>query len=114
MNPPSLDPTVTIPAKSSAMKAGWICLILGYLSFWIAGLGFIFFSVTIILAVVAMCTNQVKQGIVLLVSSLASLVLCAILFLTIILGTVGAAAKKATDRIKTEQTFPRFPYHAHP
>ena len=54
-----------VSAKSSAVKAGWICLVLGFLTFWIFGFGFIFFAATFILAIVAMCTNRVGQGIVL-------------------------------------------------
>jgi hypothetical protein len=50
-------------AKSSAVKAGWICLILGFLTFWIFGFGFIFFIATFILAIVAMSSNRVGQGI---------------------------------------------------
>lgn len=98
---PPLLPTVTV--KSSAVKAGWICLLLGFCTFWIFGFGFVFFSVTIILAVVAMCTNQVKQGILLLVSSFASIALCALIFFAVVVGTVGVAAKKASDDLKRQQ-----------
>src|SRR5438105_14233443 len=58
-----------VSTKSSAVKAGWICLVLGFLTFWIFGFGFILFVVTFVLAIVAMSTNRVGQGIVLLVSS---------------------------------------------
>ena len=92
------------PAKSSAVKAGWICLGLGFCTFWIFGFGFLFFSITIVLAVVAMCTHQVKQGVILLLSSLASLALCALIFFAVILGTVGVAAKKVSDDVKRQQT----------
>ena len=51
-----------VTAKSSAVKAGWICLILGSLTFWIFGPGFIFLVATFILAIVAMCTNCVEEG----------------------------------------------------
>ena len=33
---------MSVTAKSSAVKAGWICLVLGFLTFWIFGFGFIF------------------------------------------------------------------------
>ena len=66
----------SVSAKSSAVKAGWICLVLGFLTFWIFGFGFIFFAATFILAIVAMCTNRVGQGIVLLVSSVGSSIVC--------------------------------------
>ena len=49
----------SVTAKSSAVKAGWICLVLGFLTFWIFGFGFIFFAATFILAIVAMCYQPV-------------------------------------------------------
>jgi hypothetical protein len=51
-NPETSQVAKTVPAKSSAVKAGWICLILGFLTFWIFGFGFIFFVATFILAIV--------------------------------------------------------------
>ena len=89
--------------KSSAVKAGWICLILGFLTFWIFGFGFLFFSITIVLSIVAMCTNQVGQGVILLVSSIASMVVCALIFFLVIIGTIGAVAQKASEDTKRQQ-----------
>lgn len=106
MNPPSLPLNQNPVAKSSAIKAGWICLGLGFLTFWIFGIGFFFFSVTMILSVVAMCTNHVKHGIILLVSALVSLVLCVLIFLTLILGTFGAVVGKAVEESKSRQSRP--------
>jgi hypothetical protein len=84
------------------MKAGWICVTLGFLTFWIFGFGFLFFSVATVCAIVAMCTNEVQRGLVLLVSSVVSSVICGVLFFVLALGTVfgtvgvvGAAAEKA-------------------
>ena len=74
----------SVHAKSSAVKAGWICLVLGFLTFWIFGFGFIFFAATFILAIVAMCTNRVGQGIVLLVSSVKSIIVCAVISLALL------------------------------
>jgi mannitol-specific phosphotransferase system IIBC component len=103
MNSTSIPPAQTVTVKSSAVKAGWICLILGFLTFWIFGFGFLFFSVTIVLSIVAMCTNQVKQGVILLISSIASMAICALIVFAVILGTIGAAAQKASDDIKRQQ-----------
>jgi hypothetical protein len=100
---------VTASAKSSSVKAGWICLALGYLTFWVFGFGFLFFSVTIILSVVAMCTNQVKQGVILLVSSIASIGICMLIFFLIIVGTVGAAFEKAAEDNKHQPPALNFP-----
>jgi hypothetical protein len=73
MNPPPVPPPLPIAVKSSAVKAGWICLALGFFTFWIFGLGFVFFSATMVLAIVAMCRDQVGQGVALLVASIASI-----------------------------------------
>jgi hypothetical protein len=98
---PSCPSKVTV--KSSAVKAGWICLLLGYLTFWIFGLGFLFFSATIILSIVAMCTNQVRHGVILLVSSIVSMAICALIFILVIAGTIGAAAQKASEDLKRQE-----------
>lgn len=104
MEPSPASPVLsTVPLKSSAVRAGWICLILGYLTFWIFGFGFLFFSVTFVLEIVAMCTNRVRQGIVLLVSSMVSILICALIFFFAIVGTVGVAAQKASEEIKRQQ-----------
>jgi hypothetical protein len=90
--------------KSSAVRAGWICLILGFFTFWIFGLGFVFFSATIVLAIVAMCTNQVGQGVTLLVASIASLAICVVIFMLLILGVgvIGLSVQKAQkEHIRT-------------
>src|SRR6266404_6812025 len=98
MNPPPLPVAPPVP-KSSAVTAGWICLAIGFVTFWIFGLGFVFFGVAMICAVVAMCTNQVQRGLILLLSSFASLAICAVIFFVAIfgamLGAFGLAAQKA-------------------
>jgi len=100
------DPTLQVakpsPAKSSAVKAGWICLILGFLTFWIFGFGFVFFVATFILAIVAMCTNRVGQGIVLLVASVGSSIVCVIISLALLSSAFTAALKKERAK-RTEQ-----------
>ena len=97
---------------SSATKAGWVCLILGFLTFWIFGFGFVFFSVAIVCAVVAMCTNQLQRGLVLLLSSLFSLAICGVVFMLLVVGTVvgtaGVAVQKAQRDIQKKQL------HSHP
>jgi DNA uptake protein ComE-like DNA-binding protein len=101
----------SITAKSSAVKAGWICLVLGFLTFWIFGFGFVFFVATFILAIVAMCTNRVGQGIVLLVASVGSSIVCVIISLALLSSAFTAALKKerakrlanATPRVQLHQ-----------
>ena len=75
----------------------------------VVGFGFLFFSVTIVLSIVAMCTNQVRQGDILLVSSIASMAICALIFLLVIAGTVGAAAQKISEGMKRQQQTPQVP-----
>ena len=99
---PQVLPAIA-PAKSSAATAGWICLGLGYLTFWIFGIGFLFFSVTIILSIVAMCTNRVGQGVALIISSISSIFICGILFVIIVFGSFAGAALKASEDIKHQQ-----------
>src|SRR6266404_5328790 len=118
MNPstrPDSDPTAfqvtkPVPAKSSAVKAGWICLILGFLTFWIFGFGFIFFVATFILAIVAMSTNRLGQGIALLVSSVGSSILCVIISLALLSSAFTAALKKERAR-RIEHPTPRLQLH---
>ena len=76
MSPPPLPVAPPMP-NSSAVTAGWICVAIGMVTFWIFGLGFTFFGIAMICAAVAMCTNQVQRGLILLPSSLASLAICA-------------------------------------
>jgi hypothetical protein len=82
-------------ATTSALKAGWICFGLGLAISWFFPLGNAFFSVALVTAVVAMCTHQVNRGLALLISSFCGIVLCAVMFFALALGTVvvtGAAA----------------------
>jgi hypothetical protein len=88
------------PATTSALNAGWICFGLGLAISWFFPLGNAFFSVAIIMAVVAMCTHQVNRGLALLISSFCGIVVCAIMFFALAVGTVvvtGAAAMQKAD-----------------
>jgi DNA uptake protein ComE-like DNA-binding protein len=73
----------SLPAKSLAAQAGWICLCLGFLTYSFfdsAVITFvstaIFFVAAFILAVVAICTKRIWQGLALLAASVASSVFC--------------------------------------
>ena len=85
--------TQPVLAKSSVIKAGWICLVLAILTFWIPVVGFALFSASFILAIVSMCINQVRQGLVLLLSSIAAGVICYLIFLLVVFGIAGAASQ---------------------
>jgi hypothetical protein len=97
MNPPPLPVAPPAP-KSSAVMAGWICVAIGFGTFWIFGLGFAFFSIAMVCAIVAMCANQVQRGLILLLSSFASLAICAVIFFVAIFGAFGLAAQKARQQ----------------
>ena len=114
----SLDPVstnVSIPDRrdlpgapqsgtTSALKAGWICFGLGLAISWFFPLGNAFVSVAVITAVVAMCTHQVNRGLALLISSFCGIVLCALMFFVLAVGTVlvtgAAAVQKANADLK--------------
>lgn len=100
------EPPQPMARKSSAVKAGWICLVLGFLTFWIFGFGFIFFIATFVLAIVAMSSNRVGQGILLLVSSVGSSVLCAVIFLVVLTNAFTAAINKERAARRQEHATP--------
>jgi len=106
--PYSATPEAPNPAagRSSAVKAGWICLALGFLTFWIFGFGFIFFLATFILAIVAMSTQRVGQGIALLISSIGASVICAIICLVLLTNAFTAALKKERTTRRQERATP--------
>lgn len=88
------------PVRSSAVKAGLVCLGIGVLTFWIFGLGFLFFSITFICGVVAMCTNQVKEGLMLIFAAILSIWGCLVIFMMFFVGMfaalLGGAVKQAS------------------
>jgi len=100
------------PTKSSAVKAGWICLILGFLTFWIFGFGFIFFAVTFILAIVAMSTQRIGQGIALLVCSIGASLICAVLSLGLLANAFTAAVNKERAKRIEQRATPVELHHA--
>ena len=100
--PPPLP--VSAKPKSSAVKAGWICIGVGFLTCWTL-IGLAFFSVAMILGVVAMCSNRVGAGIAILVSALGSLAVCVVLMMTLVFGTVlGGVAQMLEQSQKSPQT----------
>lgn len=85
---PTMEQAAGTTKTSSAIKAGWICIIAGCLTFWILGLGFAFFGVAKILAIVALCTHQVKKGFILLLASFFAAAACGLIFFLAIAGSV--------------------------
>lgn len=99
-------PTIK-PSSLTVVQAGWVCLIAGACTFWVYGVGFLFFLGGIVLAVVALCSKQVRSGICLLVSSLAATTVCGLMFFFLVLGAVGGALRRATAGADSAK--PRFP-----
>ena len=89
-------------ATTSALKAGWICFALGLAISWFFPLGNAFLSVAVITAVVAMCTHQVNRGLALLISSFCGIVLCAVMFFALALGTVVVTGAAAMQKAKAD------------
>lgn len=100
------EPPQPVARKSSAVKAGWICLVLGFLTFWIFGFGFIFFLATFVLAIVAMSTGRVGQGLALLVSSISASIICVIISLVLLTDAFTAALNKGRAKRRQEHATP--------
>jgi DNA uptake protein ComE-like DNA-binding protein len=74
--------------------------------FWIFGFGFIFFIATFVLAIVAMSTQRVGQGIALLASSVASSIICVMICLAILSSAFTAALNKEHATRRQEHATP--------
>jgi hypothetical protein len=99
--------TITTETMSPLVKAGWVCLAAGACTFWLFGLGFLFFAAGIVLAVVALCHKQVRSGIWLLISSLAAAAVCGLRFFFLVLGAVGGALRRVASG--TDSAKPKLP-----
>jgi hypothetical protein len=86
--------------RTTAIQAGWICFGLGALTFWIFGIGMVFFSAAFIFGIVAMATHQVHRGLVLFCCSVAAIVVIPLSFMILGLGVFGFAVAKAQQRIE--------------
>ena len=92
------------PGLTSALKAGWICFGIGAAVAWIFPPAFLFYSVALILSIVALCTRQVNRGLTLLPSSFVGMGTSALLSLFLAVGlfaaAVGPAVEKANRRME--------------
>jgi hypothetical protein len=86
-------------ALTTSLKAGWICFGLGAAVAWIFFPGYFFYSVALVMAVIAMCTRQVSRGLILLLSTFVAMGTSALISIflmgTLFVGAFGAAAAKA-------------------
>ncbi len=85
------------PSLTSSLKAGWICFGLGVAIAWIFPPAFLFYSVALIMAIVAMCTHQVSRGLILLLSSFVAMGTSAFLSFMLAVGIFAAAMKPAIE-----------------
>ncbi len=89
------------PPQTSAVLAGWICVGIGLLTAWFFPLAHGFFSIAILLSVVAMATHQVRAGLMLLGGALASMVFCVVLMIFCVSAVVAGALHDAGTRSQT-------------
>jgi predicted PurR-regulated permease PerM len=61
-------------------------------------LGNAFFSIAFITAIVAMCAHEVNRGLILLLSTFCGAALCALIFFTLVIGTMGVVAAPAIEQ----------------
>lgn len=83
---------------TSALKAGWVCFAIGLSLSWFFPLGNAFFSIAFITAIVAMCAYEVNRGLILLLSTFCGAALCALIFFTLVIGTMGVVAAPAIEQ----------------
>lgn len=90
------------PALTSALKAGWICFGLGLAVAWIFPPAFLFYSIALILAVVAMCMHQVNKGLALLLSTFIGMGTSAMISFFLAVGLFAAAVGPAVAKANKE------------
>jgi hypothetical protein len=83
---------------TSALKAGWVCFAIGLSLSWFFPLGNAFFSIAFITAIVAMCAHEANRGLILLLSTFCGAALCALIFFTLVIGTMGVVAAPAIEQ----------------
>lgn len=101
------------PALTSSLKAGWICFGLGLAIAWIFPPAFLFYSVALIMAIVAMVTHQVNKGLALLLtcfvgmgtSAFISMMLAVGLFAAAVAPAVAKAEKNAEEMRQAQRKF---------
>ena len=95
---PPLPPLEEAKPRSSAVRAGWICIVAGVVTLPLFGFGFILLNVAFILAIVAMATHQIREGIVILFSSIACMIIGWIaLFVFVVGGTASLLEQVVAD-----------------
>lgn len=94
----------TAAPRTTAIKAGWICFCLGAVTFWIFGIGMIFFSAAFVFGIVAMATHEVRRGLALFSCSIVAILLIPLSMMFLGVGALGYAATKAQQAIKSSRS----------
>jgi hypothetical protein len=89
--------------KTSALKAGWICCGIGIAIAWFFPPAHFFYSVAVILAIVAMCAHEVKRGLTLLLTCLAAAGLSTFIFFSMLATAVAVAAAPALEKAEQQR-----------
>lgn len=90
------------PAKTTALRAGWVCFALGLSVAWFFPPAYFLFSVAVITAIVAMCTRQVSQGIILMLSSFLGAAVCLFVSFILAFGFFAAVAGNSVTKVRNQ------------
>ena len=90
------------PSLTSSLKAGWICFGFGVAAAWIFPPAYLFYSVAVIMAIVAMCTHQVSRGLILMLSTFVAIGTSAFLSFILAVGMFAVAMKPVTDKMEAD------------
>lgn len=96
-----------LPALTTSLKVGWICFGIGAAVAWIFPPAYVFYSIGLIMAIVALCTRQASHGIVLLLSSFVAMATSAFISIffagTLFSSGLGVVANRTEQRIEAAQ-----------
>lgn len=92
-----------VPPPNSAVRAGWICFAVFACTFWVPLVGGLCFIATIVLAIVALATNQVRSGLILFFTAASSGILLGLAVLMFGVGMLGLAAKSVQQGMERKQ-----------
>lgn len=90
------------PSLTSSLKAGWICFGFGVAVAWIFPPAYLFYSVAVIMAIVAMCTHQVSRGLILMLSSFVAIGTSAFVSFLLAVGMFAVAMKPVAERMERD------------
>ena len=108
------DSSVSRP-MTSAIKAGWICFAIGMFLSWFYPAAAFFFGLTIVTAIVAMCTHEINAGLKLLFSAIGGVAFSILMtlgtFVTFFAGIVALAKGSQEAHLKAAFKMPASSSH---